>query len=257
MAIHYPLHHVLFLDIETVSGKAQFDQLPMPEQQLWTEKARFWMKEFEGEPDAAARCYQNRAAILAEFGQIIAISVGILVKGNTPDEDTFRLKSFSGDNEKVLIQDFVDLLNTHFASPDKYFLCGHNIKEFDIPYLCRRMLMLNISLPAMLDVSGKKPWEVKHLIDTLELWKFGDIKHYTSLKLLAHCLNVPSPKEDIDGSEVGRVYYDEQNLPAIVRYCERDVLAVAQVLRRIMHLPLLEEGEIHWSNPNADSKNAE
>jgi len=134
------------------------------------------------------------------------------------------------------------LLNTHFYAA-KYLLCAHNGKEFDFPYIARRMIIHNIPLPQKLDLFGKKPWEVPHL-DTMELWKFGDFKHYTSLKLMAHVLGIPSPKEDIDGSMVRQVYYEEKNMERIVRYCEQDVIAVAQIILRLRNEALLSEDEI-------------
>jgi DNA polymerase elongation subunit (family B) len=108
-------------------------------------------------------------------------------------------------------------------------LCAHNGKEFDFPYLSRRMMVNGISLPAVLDNAGKKPWEVK-FVDTLELWKFGDYKHYTSLELLAYLFGIPTPKDDIDGSMVAGIYYQEKDLPRIARYCEKDVLTIIRLL---------------------------
>lgn len=243
-----PLASVLFIDIETVSGHATFDDADDSTRELWREKARYWLKDYPVEEEAPALCYRDRAAILAEFGKVVCISVGLLGRASAGEEGVFRLKSYAGDDEFTLLSAFAALLNQHFADPSRYWLCGHNLKEFDVPYLCRRMMMHGIPLPALLQISGKKPWEVRHLLDTLELWKFGDIKHYTSLKLLAHCLGVPSPKDDLDGSQVGRVYYQEQDLEAIVRYCERDVLAVAQVVRRMMGLPLIAPEAVQFSS---------
>lgn len=242
-----PLHQVLFLDIETVSGQPSLDGLDPHARSLWVEKARFWLRDYEGMEDGPAQCYLDRAAILAEFGRVVCISVGILVPGAAGEEERFRLKSFAGEDESALLREFATMLDRHFPDPNRYFLCGHNLKEFDVPYLCRRMIMLGIPLPALLQISGRKPWEVKYLLDTLELWKFGDIKHFISLKLLAYCLGIPSPKEDIDGSQVGRVFYRDGDLPAIVRYCEGDVLTVAQVMRRLQGLPLLDPGQVNYS----------
>jgi hypothetical protein len=237
--VDYPIYKVLFIDIETVSRTHHLEELQEEEQALWKQKAKYWLKDYADQADPEAVCYENRAAILAEFGRIICISVGIHAAGDKDGEDTFRLKSFAGDDEEVILREFGKLMDEHFSDPNKAFLCGHNIREFDIPYICRRMLMLGIPLPNLFQISGKKPWQISYLIDTLELWKFGDIKHFISLKLLTWCLGIPSPKEDIEGSDVGRVYYVENDLPSIVRYCERDVLAVAQVLRKMMGLPLL------------------
>lgn len=244
MALQIPLSQVLFLDIETVSGEPSHAQLSPEERDLWAEKARFWLQSYEGQDDPEALCYNDKAAILAEFGRVVCISVGLLVPGEIPDEDGFRLKSFCGEDEKALLQGFAAMLDGHFSDPNRYFFCGHNIKEFDIPYLCRRMWMKGLTLPAMLDLSGRKPWETKHLLDTMELWKFGDVKHYSSLKLLTHCLGVPSPKDEMDGSQVGHAFYRNKDLASIARYCEKDVLATAQVLRRMMQLPLIAADKV-------------
>ena len=107
------------------------------------------------------------------------------------------------------------------------------------------MVIHGIELPRVLNLFGKKPWEVPHL-DTLQLWKFGDFKHYTSLSLLTEILGIPSPKDDIDGSDVAQVYYKEKNLARIVRYCEKDVLSLAQVILRFLSKPLLKEDQIVW-----------
>ena len=170
-----------------------------------------------------------RAGIYAEFGKIICISVGYLVQEGTAHH--LRKKSFYGDDERVLLEEFAELLNKHFSKPDSR-LCAHNGKEFDFPWLSRRMIINNIPLPAILDTAGRKPWEVNHL-DTMEMWKFGDYKSYTPLNLLTYILGIPSPKDDIDGSQVYSVYYHERDLPRIVKYCEKDVEALVKVFLRL------------------------
>src|SRR5690606_3477787 len=183
--------------------------------------------------------FYERAGIWAEFGKIICISVGYFVpKGNSRN---FRVTSFYGDEIKIL-KDFKNLLETHFSSP-QHILCAHNGKEFDFPFIARRMIINRIDIPHKLDLFGKKPWEVPHL-DTLELWKFGDYKHYTSLKLLTHIWGIPSPKDDSDGSEVRKVYYQDNDIVRIIRYCEKDTVAVAQVFLRLRNEDILNEDEI-------------
>lgn len=238
------LQNILFLDIETVSQKATYLELDETFQGLWKHKSKSILKKYD-EPvtdEEAANVYES-AGIYAEFGKIMCISVGFL----TPNADgqwTLRLKSFAGDDEKQVLTDFCQLLQKPFNDPMKHFMCGHNLKEFDIPYICRRMLINKMPLPKMLDISGKKPWETKHLIDTLEMWKFGDGKNYTSLKLLCAVFGFPSPKDDIDGSEVGRVYWQENDVNRIAVYCEKDVLAVVQLLLSYQLKPLLKEEQI-------------
>ena len=228
------LPNILFLDIETVPQNEFFGDLVEETQELYAEKTQYQRKD-EITPDE----FYERAGIWAEFGKIICISVGYFTIKNA--ERQFRTKSIIGD-EKELLEEFNNLITTHFSNP-AFVFCGHNIKEFDIPYLCRRMLINGIQIPEKLQLFGRKPWEIPHL-DTLELWKFGDYKHYTSLKLLTHVLGIPSPKEDIDGSEVRNVYYNEKDINRIKKYCERDVIAVAQVLLRLRNEAILSEDEI-------------
>lgn len=228
------LRNLLFLDIETVPENATFAELSEEKQKLWESKSQYQRKE-----EFTAEEFYDRAGIWAEFGKIVCISVGYFAFQG--EERTFRTTTFSGD-EQELLKEFKNLLENHFGRP-QHLLCAHNGKEFDFPYIARRMLIHNMELPNKLDLFGKKPWEVPHL-DTLELWKFGDYKHYTSLKLLCNVLGIPSPKEDIDGSQVCKVFYEEGDLDRIVSYCERDVVAIAQVILKLRQEPLLEEHEL-------------
>ncbi|MDO6674022.1 3'-5' exonuclease [Tenacibaculum sp. 1_MG-2023] len=229
------LQNILFLDIETVPEVELFADLSPEMQELYALKTQYQRKD-EFTPEE----FYHRAGIWAEFGKIICISVGYFV--DRDGKNQLRVTSFYGDDEAKLLTDFKNLLDTHF-NQNKHLLCAHNGKEFDFPYIARRMVINKIDLPNKLNLFGKKPWEVPHL-DTLDLWKFGDYKHYTSLKLLTAILGIPSPKQDIDGSEVANVYYQEKNLPRIVEYCERDTVAVAQLLLRFLNKPLVEEDNI-------------
>ena len=227
------LEDILFLDIETVPETQRFSDLDETKQQLWELKSQYQRGEVSAEE------FYERAGIWAEFGKIVCISVGYFnIQG---DVRNFRVTSFHGDEKKIL-KDFKNLLLTHFSQA-KHLLCGHNGKEFDFPYIARRMIIHNIELPYKLNLFGKKPWEVPHL-DTLELWKFGDYKTYTSLKLLTNVLNIPSPKDDIDGSDVARVYYEEQDIDRIITYCEKDTIAVAQIFLRLRGDDILDESDI-------------
>ena len=241
---------ILFLDIETVAGHQTYAELDTRRQALWQKKAgRFVPRDQKG-IDAQdinwEEIYQDRAAILAEFGKIICISVGYLV--STPNgEWGMRIKSFSDRDERAVLNQFKDLIQNSFADHTFSAICGHNVKEFDIPYICRRMVIHQLPLPPALQLHGKKPWELDHIIDTLQLWKFGDYKHFTSLDLLAAVFDIPSPKEDIDGSQVGRVYYEENDLDRIARYCERDVFVTAAVYLKIKGQGLLEEKYVTYA----------
>lgn len=220
-------HNILFLDIETVSQHPSFDLVPNEWKDLWSKKAEALLRNREEE---TVESIYARAGIYAEFGKIICISCGV-INGSGVNKKIV-IKSYYGDDEKSLLEEFADMLRKWANDPSKY-LCAHNGKEFDFPYLCRRMIINNISIPSILNTAGKKPWEVTHL-DTMELWKFGDFKNYTSLNLLAHTLGIPTPKDDIDGSMVGEVYWKEKNLERIATYCQKDVVTAAQIYLRII-----------------------
>jgi 3'-5' exonuclease len=230
------LENVLFLDIETAPMCAEYEQLPDNYKKLWAKKVDFLPRRPE---DTPATLF-SRAGIYAEFGKIICISFGAM---KTIDgKRTFKIKSLYGDDEKKIIEDFIQILNTQYNKKEM-MLCGHNAKEFDIPFLSRRMIVHSIKCPPILDLSGKKPWEVGHM-DTMELWKFGDYKNYTSLELLATIFNIPTPKDDIDGSDVARVYYKEKDIERIAKYCQKDVLTVLQVMLRYQGKPLFKQEDV-------------
>lgn len=220
---------ILFLDIETVPAEPSFEDMGSPMQTLWDKKSL----NFRSDEQKPGDVYQ-RAGIYAEFGKIICISVGFIKEMNPPG---LRLKSFYGDEESAILKGVADLL-THKAKNREMILCAHNGKEFDYPYIARRMIINGIPIPEILDNAGKKPWEVK-LLDTMELWKFGDYKSFTSLDLLSTVLGIPSPKDDIDGSMIADTYWKDHDMRRIVTYCEKDVLTIAQVIMRFMNMPLV------------------
>lgn len=228
------LQNILFLDIETVPERSGFDELSDEKKELFDLKTKYQRKD-----DQAPEDFYERAGIWAEFGKIICISVGFFTFKN--DIRSFRVTSFFGEEEKIL-KDFSNLLDNHFGKAE-HLLCGHNAKEFDFPFIARRMIIHGLPIPSKLNLFGKKPWEIPHL-DTMELWKFGDYKHYTSLKLLANILNISSPKDDIDGSQVAHVYYVENDIDRIITYCEKDVITVAQIMLRLRRENILDESEI-------------
>jgi uncharacterized protein YprB with RNaseH-like and TPR domain len=223
------LTNILFLDIETAPLVYNYKDLDPAVRPLWDTKFRFSTIETPEQQ-------YKKAGVYAEFAKVICISVGIF------NDETFRVKSFYGHDEKQILKDFSELLSKHYNRKD-HLLCAHNGKEFDFPFICRRMLINGLKLPKILNIAGKKPWEIAHL-DTMELWKFGDYKNYTSLNLLAAVFNIPTPKDDIDGSDVGRVYWEEKNLERIVTYCQKDVLTVAQLLLRFMGEELITDKNI-------------
>ncbi len=228
----YLVENIMFIDIETVPQHPTFHDLDEEMQDLWAKKSKWFIKD-----DQTIEEVYERAGIYAEFGKIICISAGISFLKN--NELFFKVKSFFNDNEKELLEEFGQMLST-FTKDPKNQICGHNVKEFDFPYIARRMIINSVELPVVLDVAGKKPWEIK-FIDTLDLWKFGDYKHYTSLALLTKIMGIPTPKDDIDGSQVAEVYYKEKDLQRIVIYCEKDVFATAQLFLRFKGEPLIKE----------------
>ena len=232
------LEKILFLDIETVAQKSSFDELDDQFQKHWEQKAKFISRNEE-----APKEIYERAGIYAEFGKIVCISVGVirLEKG----VKNLHLKSFYHDDETTLLINFFEMLNKHYSSKN-VLLCAHNGKEFDFPYIARRALVLGISIPGILDMTGKKPWEVPHL-DTLQLWKFGDYKHYTSLSLLTTIFNIPTPKDDIDGSMVNDVYWKNNDLKRIAIYCEKDVIALTQLFLKFRNDILISDENLHIS----------
>lgn len=218
-------NNILFLDIETVSQYETYHHVPEEWKELWALKAQFLIRNKETE---TAENLYSKAGIYAEFGKIICISCGYIQ--GTGEDKKMVLKSYCGDDEKKLLKEFAGMLQKWNTDSEK-FLCAHNGKEFDYPYICRRMVINGVEIPEILKISGRKPWEVRHL-DTMELWKFGDYKNYTSLKLLARVLGIPSPKDDIDGSMVNSVYWAEKDIDRIVIYCQKDVITLVQVLLR-------------------------
>lgn len=234
------LENIMFVDIETASVVANYEELPERFQGLWNKKARILNKR-EEEPMPPEDLFRERAAIFAEFGKVVCISAGyIKYEGDRP---TFRVKSYYGADEYDILKEFSGVLNQFMSRPDRN-LCAHNGKEFDFPYLGRRYLINSLPLPnSIADIQMKKPWEIR-LLDTMTMWKFGDFKSFSSLDLLCATMGIPSPKDDIDGSEVGRVFWEEKGYRRIAIYCEKDVLATAQVLLRFSREPLIEEKDM-------------
>jgi len=233
------LHRLLFVDIETATQYDSYDELSDDGKAMWMKKMNY--PAFEEE---FAALYQDKGAIYAEFAQVVCISVGFI----TEDEGTrFRVKAIPGEDEVEILTNFHQLLSEHFYDRFNQFLCGHNLKEFDIPFICRRSMVHNLPLPNLLQIAGYKPWHVHHLLDTMELWKYGDYKHYTSLDLLCHVLGIDSPKSEMDGSMVSQAYWSGQ-LSDIKKYCMQDVVATAQVYMRCVGLVPFDKGAVTYVN---------
>lgn len=240
------IYDILFLDIETVPEKESFQMLSDIEKELWEEKTKWQRKD-----EIKAEDFYKNAAILAEFGKIICIGVGYFKK--TSQGRIFRTRAIYSHREKEILEEFSQMLNMHYNTPQKR-LCGHNAKEFDFPYICRRLLINNMPIPQILNLSGKKPWQVPHY-DTMDMWRFGDYKHYVSIKLLTHILGVPTPKDDIDGGDIAEVYYRENNLEKIATYCIKDTVALARVFLRFTQQQQLQDKDIVVVETRKNMKN--
>jgi 3'-5' exonuclease len=232
MLEHIDLSQLLILDIETVPQHPSYEEVPNVFKELWEQKTEYQRK------DLTAEEYYPRAGIWAEFGKIVCISVGVFTKDQ--NRLGLRVKSFADDDECKILTDFITLLN---KQPASLTLCAHNGKEFDFPYICRRTLVNQLCIPAQLRISGKKPWEINHL-DTMDLWKFGDYKNYTSLNLLAAIFDIPTPKDDISGADVHWVYWQERDLNRIKTYCQKDVITTAQLLLKFKSETLIKDEHI-------------
>lgn len=229
----------LFIDIETVPGQPHFSDLSAEWQSLWVDKISKTMP--ENIPDDS---YHQRAGILAEFGKIVCIAVGYFTMSNdTPRKEIFKVKVVGADDERTVLLQWLDIVDKFYALYPSFRFVGHNIKEFDIPYICRRLVILGLPLPKYLQLSGMKPWET-NLVDTLHQWRFGDVKHYISLNLLARVLNVQTPKDDINGSQVQMVFYEEKDLPRIMKYCAKDVVTVARIMQRFQNLVIVADEQV-------------
>jgi 3'-5' exonuclease len=237
MITRMPLENFLIIDIETVSEQKNFETLTADWKKLWEEKVQYSLPENL----TADAYYPQRAGIMAEFAKVICISMAYFRKDGNSYQ--LRVKSFAGHDEKEVLQNFVKTVDLLEAIHNKWSFTGHNIKEFDIPFLCRRLLINGLPVPVFLDFQNMKPWET-NMVDTFQYWRFGDYKNFTSLKLLAAAMNVPSPKDDIDGSMVGEVYWKQNDLDRIAIYCQKDVSTVANIILRFKNLPLLTEHQV-------------
>ncbi len=229
-------HDIIFLDIETVSCFPDFETMPLLWQKNWQEKIKYSLPEGK----TAAEFYELRAGVMAEFSKIVCISMGYLMR---EEQLKLRVKSFYGHEECSILDSFVKTMERIEKHSRSWHFGGHNIKEFDIPFICRRLLANGKPIPAFMDFQNMKPWET-NIVDSFQYWKFGDYKNYTSLNLLAAVLDIPSPKDDIDGSMVGSVYWKEKNIERIASYCQKDVVTVANVFLKFNNLPLLHDDDV-------------
>lgn len=219
------IERILFVDIETVPQSAGYDCLSNDMRRLWDKKAANIVRYDSGVDSSSPAHLYGRAGIYAEFGKVVCVSVAFIRDGK------LYVKSYTSHIEGEVLSAFAALVDKYFGTAECR-LCGHNLKEFDLPYLCRRMIVNGVTIPKVMNLMGRKSWDNPH-IDTLDMWKFGDYKHYTSLELLATTMGIPSPKDDIDGSEVAAVYWNDKDLARIATYCEKDTITVAQLFLKM------------------------
>lgn len=245
-----------FVDTETIPGYKDFNDMP-------EELARMYERKFghelaNNDPDKFDNFedhYRARAALYPEFGKIVCLVIGVIFVDDKDKQEKLKLKTLCGRHEDKLLAEAAPII-------DKFdSLVGHNSKEFDFPYLCKRFYVHGIQLPQILNIAGKKPWEVS-LIDTMELWRFGSFKGSTSLELFAHCLGLPSPKQDMTGADVAKVYYEmfdhmkDGELPfeaesaaiqKIGKYCQGDVVTLANCYRKLKYQSVIASENVIYS----------
>ena len=240
MLSHINIYNLIFIDIETVPQVSSWDRLSAMMQELWAAKHAT----LKIDNETAEEGYLRRAGVYSEFAKIVCVSVGFFRMDKERQRRTFRVKSIFGDDERVLLDELLRMIAKSFGDAERFHFCGHNIREFDLPFICRRLLINGFELPEMFDFSGKRPWEMQD-VDTMQLWKFGDHKNFTSLKLLSAILDIPTPKDDIEGKDVCRVYWEERGLARIVEYCQKDVVTVGRLLLRFKgDKKLLQEEDV-------------
>lgn len=233
---------LIVIDIETASLSASFNLMEGKWQELWEEKTIRILPEGL----TAGEFYPQRAGVMAEFSKIVCISIGYFIR---EQHLKIRVKSFYGDDEKKILADFLQTISKIESFNNNWCFAGHNIKEFDIPFICRRLLVNNMRIPPYLDFQNMKPWET-NIVDTFQYWRFGDYKNFTSLKLLAAAMGVPSSKDDIDGSMVGELYHSgnaeekEINMKRIAVYCQKDVVTTANIILRFKNAPIIHEDDV-------------
>lgn len=233
------LSDLLIIDIETVPAEKTYDHLNQQWKALFTDKATKTVPFLEN----PAEIYQKRGGIWAEFGKIVCIGIGIF-RWVDPVGWELDLFSFAGHEEVEILRNFAVFCEKQANNQPGFGFAGHNIREFDLPFIGRRMLINGVPLPISLQLQNKKPWELSHHFDTMAYWKFGDYKSYISLELLANVLGIDTPKQGISGADVQHLYYEQNNLPAIVAYCKKDVIATARIIQRYLNLPPVGDGQI-------------
>lgn len=236
--------NILFIDIETASGVNTYTTLTENMQKLWLRKARSLMNPLQ---KPLEDLYFERAALFPEFGRIISIGMGFLFY-NKNKELSLKVKTISNKNEKDLLLEFNQFIESTYPSKE-LSLVAHNGKEFDFPYLCKRMLVHQLVIPKALQLQGKKPWEVVHQ-DTIEWWRFGDKKGYVSLELLAEIMGIGNVKTDLSGDKVNYTFYIEKDLEKIKKYCAEDVITLAQLFLRFNFIDYIQEKNIQRITDN-------
>lgn len=223
------LNNLLYFDVETAGKYESYEDLALQNPRLaklWEKRAKYFRANTLGmEEMGDSEIYSQKSGLEPEFGRVVCVSFGVW------DGENHRLTSFYGDNEQEILEKTAKIFSNAVSKGMK--ICGHNIKMFDVPFLGKKMIFSGIDVPQNLLLWDKKPWEVP-ILDTAEFFSFGSWSHkFLGLDLLACSLGIESPKEDIDGSQVHNTFWGEKNYERIMEYCEKDVLTVMDVLKKV------------------------
>lgn len=234
--INIPITKILFLDIETVGISEDYDTCESDNPEIAQQFSKYFdwfQKRFPEDAnvdiDAKNFMFRRRTALVPEFAKIVCVSVSFVT-----DKGDIKSQTFSGDDEKKVLLDSQTLLER--CGKLGFYLCGHNLKNFDIPMLAKRMVINGLLPPSILPSYDTKPWEIK-AIDTKEIWQFGSYTSIGSLDLMCTCLDIPSPKDgEITGEKVHDAYWNDGKLKEIAEYCERDVKVLVDVIKKLKEL---------------------
>ncbi len=239
------LKQMVFIDIETIRGKKTYNDVitenPALDDYWQTKHTQIREKEplSYGHIEDSAEMYEKMAALYPEWGQIVCISIGQIKFDEDGNPIKFTTKSFSGLYEKILLEEFNETASKIMSKYPRMQWVGHNIKGFDMPYIIKRSLINGVRVPNVFHLQKQKPWE-SQLIDTNDVWKFNGWNG-ARLGLLTEILNIPSPKQDMDGKMVSDVFWEDGDLNRISEYCEMDINATANVMLRISGMDIITD----------------
>jgi 3'-5' exonuclease len=231
--IKVPLTKILFLDIETVGGCKNYQSCKKDNPKIAKQFLKYidwFQKRFPEDSSLTVdEIFLRRASLVPEFSKIICVSAAFVT-----DKDEVKIQSFFGDDERQLLKDCQKLLDR--CGKLDFYLCGHNLKNFDIPMLAKRMIINGIMPPSILPSYDTKPWEIK-AIDTKEIWQYGAYTSIGSLDLLCSTMDIPTPKNgEVSGDNVHKSYWEDNKLKEIEDYCQKDVLVLIDIIKKLKNL---------------------